>query len=149
MKPWRMIGWAILAAGCTTAGPGTPPATGLSPGEGYPRSVSTPYVTVSWACTARPNAVRVEGVVQNTKGGRVRFGEVELAAADGRWGHAAAVKTALPDVVLHPNQSSPFALELRKVRDERFDLFYAYTIDPPPGEDTRQRYMARDACRTR
>jgi hypothetical protein len=94
----------------------------------------------------RPDAVRVEGVMQNNKGGRVRFAEVELAAAAGQ-GHAAAVSAALPDIVLYTYQYSPFTLELRRAGDERFDLFYAYWIDPPPGEDTRQRYLARDVCR--
>jgi hypothetical protein len=63
-----------------------------------------------------------------------------------RSGGDSSVKTALPDIVLHPNQISPFSLELRKSGEERFDLFYTYHIDAGGGEDPAPRFMARDVC---
>lgn len=138
------VGVFIFAlAGCSSG----PSATRIYPPTLYANRVSTPHVDVYWNCTQlQPDAVRLEGVVQNTEGGRVKFMELELAGVVPRSGGDSSVKTALPDIVLHPNQISPFSLELRKSGEERFDLFYVYYIETPTGEDSRPHFMARDVC---
>ncbi|HSB72966.1 MAG TPA: hypothetical protein VLT62_26880 [Candidatus Methylomirabilis sp.] len=132
----------VLLAGCTSA----PSATGIYPPAIYAKRVSTPHVNVYWNCTQQTDTVRLEGVVQNIKGGRVTFVELELVGVGPGGGGDSSVKNALPDIVLQPNQISPFSLELRKRGEQRFDLFYVYQLDAASGEDPRPRFMARDVC---
>ena len=143
------VGVAMLMAGCTGPGTGSSGASveRIYPPSVYAHRVSTPHVSVYWNCTQLPNdASRVEGVVQSSKGGRVKFVELELAGAGPRRGYVSSVKTALPDIILQTNQISPFAFELQKSGAERLDMFYQYEIDAAHGEEIQQRHMIRDVC---
>jgi hypothetical protein len=131
-----------VLAGCASS----PSARPVYPPAVYANRVSTPHVDVYWSCT-RPQAdtVRLEGVVQNTKG-VVKFVELEgMVTGLGGRGDSSA-KTALPDVVLRLRQTSPFSLQLRTSGEEGVDLFYVYHIEAPDEEDSRQHYRARDVC---
>lgn len=132
----------VVLAGCASG----PSATGIYPPAIYAKRVSTPHVNVYWNCIQRTDTVRLEGVVQNIKGGRVMFVELELVGVGPGAGGDSSVKNALPDIVLHPNQISPFSLELRKRGEQRFDLFYMYQLEAASDEDPRPHFMARDVC---
>jgi hypothetical protein len=114
----------------------------------YAHRVSTNEVHVYWNCTRPdPAVVRFEGVVQNWKGGQVKFMEVELAGVDARGKVVSGGKTALKDIVLYANQISPYAFQVRPAgTEERFDLFSWYYIDARLGESARQQFLARDVC---
>jgi hypothetical protein len=134
---------SFVLGGCVSA----PPAKTIYPQAVYAHRVSTPHVDVYWNCTQpRADTVRLEGVVQNTRG-VVKFMELEAAGAGPSGGSGSSARTALPDIVLHPRQISPFSVEIRRVGEERIDLFYVYHLDTAQeGEDPRPRYMARDVC---
>ena len=150
MKAWyRLVGGlGLMLSACAGAGMGGPSETKLYPPAVYAHRVSTNEVDVYWNCTQpEPAVVRFEGVVQNWKGGRVKFMELELVGADGRGRYVSGGKTALRDILLHVNQLSPYALHVRVDGGEkRFDLFYWYYVDATIGESPRQQFLARDAC---
>jgi hypothetical protein len=145
---WLVVSVVLVLFACAGTGTG-----GSSESKGYPLAVyahrvSTNEVHVYWNCTRpEPAAVRFEGVVQNWKGGRVKFMEVELTGVDARGKVVSGGKTALKDIVLYANQISPYALRVRPAgTEERFDLFYWYYLDARIGEGARQQFLARDAC---
>jgi len=118
------------------------------PPDVYQHRVSTNEVEIYWNCTA-PGAgtQRMEGVVRNTKGGAVKFMELELEAVDAQGRYGASAKTALPVIKLFANQLAPFALQLSAGADaQRFDLFYNYERDAAPGDALQVRFLARDVC---
>jgi hypothetical protein len=124
-----------------------PPSQQIYPPHVYEQRVSTNEVSIYWKCTPAPDSVRFEGVVQNTKGGRVKFMELELAGADARGRYVSSAATALADINLQPSQISPFSLELRPSAEAlRFDLFYQYELDSAIGGDTRPHFRALDVC---
>jgi len=153
----RWVPAALLAfalAACTAGGPGhtVPTQPPLYPPAVFAHRVSTTAVTVYWNCThPEPGALSVEGVVQNTGPGEVRYAEVEIVSVDGRDRTIASVRTALPDVVIQTNQMSPFRLGLRTVGAEaRIDLYYEYRARSVFGMGASQmspeRFRARDVC---
>ena len=118
------------------------------PPDVYQHRVSTNEVEIYWNCTA-PGAgtQRMEGVVRNTKGGAVKFMELELEAVDAQGRYGASAKTALPVIKLFANELAPFALQVSAGADtQRFDLFYKYERDAASGDDLQARSLARDVC---
>jgi hypothetical protein len=119
----------------------------IYPPHVYEQRVSTNEVSVYWRCAQLADTVQFEGVVHNTKGGRVKFMELEIAGADTGRKYVAGTTVALADVILKPNQIAPFTLELRPGRSGlRFDLFYRYEVDSAIGGDTRPHFRALDVC---
>ncbi len=140
---------ALVVSGCAAGGTQAGPAP-VYPPKAYQHRVSTNEVSIYWKCTQEADAVRMEGVVQNTKGGRVKFMELEIAEATGPVQYGARAKVALPTVILQPNQISPFSLTLRPAGSgHRLDLFYQYEIDSIIGGDTRPHFRALDVCNPR
>jgi hypothetical protein len=91
--------------------------------------------------------VRFEGVVQNARGGAVKFVEVELAGADSHDRYVSDATTVLNHLILQTNQIAPFVIQLRPAGGEsRFDLFYRYQVDSALGGDERPRFRALDVC---
>jgi len=153
----RWVPAALLAfalAACTAGGPGhtVPTQPPLYPPAVFAHRVSTAAVTVYWNCTQpEPGALYVDGVVQNTGPGEVRYAEVEIVSVDARDRTIASVRTAVPDVVIQTNQMSPFRLGLRTVGAEaRIDLYYEYRARSVFGMGASQmspeRFRARDVC---
>jgi hypothetical protein len=154
-KPLRLVTLLLLGMGaCATqetqrSAPAQPP---LYPPAVFAHRVSTTAVTVYWNCThPEPGALSVEGVVQNTGPGEVRYAEVEIVSVDARDRTIASVRTAVPDVVIQTNQMSPFRLGLRTVGAEaRIDLYYEYRARSVFGMGASQmspeRFRARDVC---
>jgi hypothetical protein len=140
---------ACTAGGAGQSGPAQPP---LYPPAVFAHRVSTTAVTVYWNCThPEAGALYVEGVVQNTGPGEVRYAEVEIVSVDARDRTIASVRTAVPDVVIQTNQMSPFRLGLRTVGAEaRIDLYYEYRARSVFGMGASQmspeRFRARDVC---
>ena len=138
-------------AACATEGsrPSAPP---LYPPAVFAHRVSTSDVTVYWNCTQpESGALRVDGVVQNTGGGSVRYAEMEIVAVDARDRTIASVRSAVRDLTLQANQISPFQLGLRTVGAEaRIDLYYEYRVRPHFGfgglQSSTERFRARDVC---
>ncbi len=152
MKPgrWSAASIGLLLSACgqyATGGPSAPDSK-VYPPDVYAHRVSTNEVDVYWNCTRpEPAVVRLEGVVQNWKGGRVKFMELELDGAVAQGKYVSGGKTALKDIVLHANQLSPFDFQVRIASgEERFDLFYWYYLDATMGDSPRQQFLARDAC---
>lgn len=142
--PWMRAGLALVAFACAGASAGR---TAVYPPAAYAHRVSTTDVSIYWNCARGPRGVRVDGVAQDTGGGQVKFLELELAGADARNRYVSSAKTALKDIVLHPNQVSSFRLRLNPAGTEtRYDLFYEYRLGRPMGLDAPQRFLARDAC---
>lgn len=152
---WLFLGLVCIGAAACASDP-TPLTSmmqsALDPPAGFARRVSTPDVSVLWNCTQpEPGALQVEGVVQNTGSGTVRFAQVELVSVDVRDRTIASVRAAVPDQIIQMNQRSPFRLGLRTVGAEaRVDLHYEYRLgsrfgaggpDPSP-----VRFRARDVC---
>jgi hypothetical protein len=144
----------VGAAACATDGGGSTPAAQppLYPPAVFAHRVSTTEVSVFWNCTEpEPGALRVDGVVQNTGGGSIRFAEVEIVSVDARDRTIASMRSAVRDILLQTNQISPFQLGVRTVGAEaRIDLYYEYWL---PGlfrlggvEGSPQRFRARDIC---
>lgn len=153
----RWIPAALVLAGltaCATGGPwqAAPSQPPLYPPAVFAHRVSTTAVTVYWNCAQpEPGTLYVEGVVQNTGPGEVRFAEVEIVSVDARDRTIASVRTAVPDVVIQTNQMSPFRLGLRTVGAEaRIDLYYEYRVRSFFGMGAAQmspeRFRARDVC---
>jgi hypothetical protein len=152
---WFPVAFVVAAVtGCTAGGLGqsVPAQTPLYPPAVFAHRVSTTAVTVYWNCTQpEPGALYVDGVVQNTGPGEVRYAEVEIVSVDGRDRTIASVRTAVPDVVIQTNQMSPFRLGLRTVGAEaRIDLYYEYRVRSFFGMGAAQmspeRFRARDVC---
>jgi hypothetical protein len=136
----------IILAACGAGG--IPPASQqIYPPHVYEQRISTNDVSIYWKCTPAPDSIRFEGVVQNTKGCRVKFMELELAGADAGGRYVSSATTALADMNLQASQISPFSLELRPSAGAlRFDLFYHYELDSAIGGDTRPHFRALDVC---
>jgi len=150
-----LLGLACLgAAACATEGTGPPPTAqpALYPPAVFAHRVSTSDVTVYWNCTRpEPDALRVDGVVQNTGGRTVQYAELEIVSVDARDSMIASVRSGVGDVVLQTNQISPFQLGLRVVGAEaRIDLYYEYRVSPRIGfggsSFSTERFRARDVC---
>ncbi len=143
---WLSLLVAVVAAGCGTAVPGRGPASGPAeyPQTNFAHRAGARDIVVYWNCS-QPEAdvVRVDGVVQNSGGRAVQFVNLEAAAADPRERYVASAKTALPEIILHANQISPFAMELRVPAATRLDMYYAYRFTATSPEI---RELARDAC---
>jgi len=116
----------------------------------YEQRISTNDVSIYWRCTPASDSIRFEGVVQNTKGCRVKFMELELAGVEGHLRYTSSATTALQDIILQPSQISPFTIQVKPTGAEgRYDLFYHYQIDSAIGGDTYLRFRALDVCSPR
>lgn len=149
--------WCLAAllglgvAGCATE------ETRQSAPQVYPPAVfahrvSTSDVTVYWNCLQpEADALRLDGVVQNTGGGTVQYATVEIVSVDARDRTIASVQTTVRDLTLQTSQISPFQLGLRTVGAEaRIDLYYEYRVRPRFGfgglQSSTERFRARDVC---
>ena len=136
----------LVASACATGGM-EPALAPIYPPELYSQRVATNDVTIYWSCAREATQVRFEGVVQNARGGAVKFMEVELAGADSHDRYVSDATTALKDLNLQTNQIAPFVIQLRPAGGEsRFDLFYRYQVDSAIGGDERPRFRALDVC---
>jgi len=145
-RMWAVAGVGMILSACAAGGMGEVPAP-IYPPSVYSQRVGTNEVSVYWSCVPGPGSIRFEGVVQNTKGGRVKFMELELGGVDARNRYVSDATTALPDVILQPSQISPFVIQLRPAGGEiRYDLFYRYQLDGAIGGDERPRFRALDVC---
>jgi len=145
-RMWVLLCAGLTASACAAGGMDTTPAT-IYPPAAYSQRVATNDVTIYWSCTREATQVRFEGVVQNARGGAVKFMELELAGADARDRYVSEARTALKDIVLQTNQIAPFVIQLRPTGGEsRFDLFYRYQVDSALGGDERPRFRALDVC---
>ncbi|HSB73384.1 MAG TPA: hypothetical protein VLT62_29000 [Candidatus Methylomirabilis sp.] len=152
-RVWGSLGLVALAGMVLSAcgAPGTyrtqaeaPPAY---PPAVFAHRVATADVEIYWNCSHPGKGVlRVNGVAKNSGGREVRFLELQLDAMDGKNRNILHTATAIPDILLYTNQSSPFQLDLRTTGAEvRYDLFYQYNLGRRIGfQDTR--FMARDVC---
>jgi len=137
---------ALLASACA-AGGGAPANETTYPPAVYSQRVATNEVTIYWSCAREATQVRFEGVVQNARGGAVKFMEVELAGAESHDRYVSDATVALKVIVLQTNQIAPFVIQLRPAGSEsRFDLFYRYQVDSALGGDERPRFRALDVC---
>ena len=137
---------ALIVSACAARGLETAPATVYPPAL-YSQRVGTNDVTIYWSCTREATQVRFEGVVQNVRGGAVKFMELELAGADAHDRYISATTTALKDTVLQTSQFSPFVIQLRPAGGERrLDLFYRYQVESALGGDERPHFRALDVC---
>jgi hypothetical protein len=146
--------WVLACAGTILAACGAggipPVSQQIYPPHVYEQRISTNDVSIYWRCTPASDSIRFEGVVQNTKGCRVKFVELELAGADARDRYISDATTALSDAILQPSQISPFAIQVKPTGAEgRYDLFYQYQIDSAIGGDTYLRFRALDVCSPR
>jgi hypothetical protein len=146
------LGLGVAACAAEGSRPSLPTQASLYPPAVFAHRVSTTDVSVYWNCT-RPesNALRVDGVVQNTGGGSVQYAEVEIVSVDTRDRTIASVRSTVRDAALQPNQISPFQLGLRTVGAEaRIDLYYEYRVRSAVGmgglQVSPQRFRARDIC---
>ena len=150
----KPIGWLVFLllglAACAAAESGGAATLGSTPYPPtvYEHRVSTNEVEIYWNC-AKPDAGtdRMEGVVRNSKGGVVKFMELELAAADAQSMYVASAKRALEPIMLRANQISSFSLQVGAGGgSERIDLYYSYDRDAAQGEAQQARFLARDVC---
>lgn len=145
-RMWAVAGIGVILSACAAGGMDTTPAT-TTPQAVYGQRIGTTDVTVYWNCTREATQVRFEGVVQNVRGGAVKFVELELAGADARGRYVSEARTALKDIVLQPTRVAPFAMQLQPAGSEsQFDLFYRYQVDTVMGGDERPRFRALDVC---
>lgn len=146
---WVLACTGTILAACRAGG--MPPVSQqIYPPHVYEQRISTNDVSIYWRCTPTSDSLRFEGVVQNTKGGRVKFLELELAGADAHLRYTSSATTALQDVILQPSQISPFTIQGEPTGAEgRYDLFYQYQIDSAIGGDTYLRFRALDVCSPR
>ena len=90
---------------------------------------------------------------------QIRFLEVELVGVSGRGRTVSQARAALPAILLHTNEVSPFRLELHPTGAEvRYDIYYQYqasegstisALEPAPVQllaQQNQRFTVRDAC---
>jgi hypothetical protein len=143
------LGVAACAAG--VAWESVPPSPAVYPPAAFAHRVSTSDVSVYWNCTRpEPDALRVEGVIQNIGGGVIQYAEVEMVSVDARDRTIAGIRSGVRDPLLQTNQTSPFMLGLRTVGVEaRVDLYYEYRLRAqlgPGGYLAPQRFRARDVC---
>jgi hypothetical protein len=151
---WTVAALCLGAAACATtdAWHSSPTPPTVYPPAAFTHRVSTSDVTVYWNCTRpEPDALRVDGVVQNISGGVVQYAEVELVSVDARDRTIASLRSAVRDPMLQTNQTSPFLLGLRTVGAEaRIDLYYEYRVrslfGPGGFQVSPQRFRARDIC---
>ena len=154
IRHWMRLWLLVAMAGCAMGGGGSsgPAQAPLYPPAVFAHRVSTSAVTVYWNCThPEPGALSVDGVVQNTGGGVVQFAEVEIVSVDAQDRTIASARSAVRDVQIETNQSSPFRLGLRTVGAEaRIDLYYEYRVRSLFGFGAAQvspeRFRARDVC---
>jgi len=138
---------AMLVASACAAGGMAPTPPPIYPPALYGQRVATNDVTIYWSCAREATQVRFEGVVQNARGGAVKFVELELAGADSHDRYVSDATIALQDLILQTNQIAPFVIQLRPAGGEsRFDLFYRYQVDAVIGGDERPRFRALDVC---
>ena len=148
MNRFALLALAGLAASACAPGTGyqssAPP---VYPPAVFAHRVATSDVEIYWNCShPEPELVRVNGVAKNTGGREVRFLELQLVAVSAEERHILKAATAVPDIVLHTNQVSPFQLDLRTMgREVRYDLFYQYSIGVRLSTQNSQ-FMARDVC---
>ena len=136
----------LLAAACAAGGMEPAPAM-IYPPTAYSQRVATNDVTIYWSCAREATQVRFEGVVQNARGGAVKFVEVELASAVSHDRYVSDATVGLKVIVLQTNQIAPFVIQLRPTGGEsRLDLFYRYQVDSAIGGDERPRFRALDVC---
>ncbi len=145
-RAWLFACVALLVSACARPGMG-PGQTAIYSPASYAHRVSTNEVTIYWNCSLGRDEVGMEGIVQSSKGGQVKFFELELAGADARNRYVSARKAALTDIILYTNQISPFSLQLRPAGGEsRYDLFYQYRLSAAFGTDPTPRFLAWDVC---
>ena len=143
MKCLACVG--LIVSACAARGMDTAPA--IYPPAVYSQRVGTNDVTIYWRCTREATQVQIEGVVQNVRGGAVKFMELELTGANARDRYISAATTALKDIVLQTSQIAPFVIQLRLAGDEsRLDLFYRYQVESALGGDLRPHFRALDVC---
>ncbi len=136
----------LVVSGCAAGGMQARPAP-IYPPNAYDQRVSTSEVSIYWKCAQEADAVRFEGVVQNTRGVRVKFMELEIAEADAAGKYAASARVALPNAILQPSQIAPFSLALRRGGSgRRVDLFYQYEMDTTVSGEARPHLRALDVC---
>jgi hypothetical protein len=148
---WKMRvrhGLLILAGIALSACAAQP--TAYSPAA-FAHRVATQDVELYWNCAgAESGLLQFEGIARNIGGEDVRFLELDLESVGPTESHLQSATAALPDVVLHTNQASPFHLQLLTRGDEtRFDLFYHYSLPRRIGalvSTEERRFMVRDAC---
>lgn len=124
--------------------------TAYSPAA-FAHRVATQDVELYWNCArAESGFLEFDGIARTIGGQDVRFLEMELDSVGPTDSRLQSATAALPDIVLHINQASPFHLQLPTRGDEtRFDLFYHYSLPPRIGalvSTEERRYMVRDAC---
>jgi hypothetical protein len=145
-RTWFLACAGLIVTACAAGGMDTTPAT-VYPPAAYGQRIGTTDVTVYWNCTREATQVRFEGVVQNVRGGAVKFVELELTGADARGRYVSEARTTLKDVLLQPTRVALFVIELRPAGSEsRFDLFYRYQVDAVSGGEERPRFRALDVC---
>lgn len=145
-RMWAVAGVGVILSACAAGGMDTGPPT-VYPQAVYSQRVGTNDVTIYWTCAREATQVRFEGVVQNARGGAVKFMELELAGADARDRYVSEARTAFEDIVLQTNQIAHFVIQVRPAGGEsRFDLFYRYQVDSAIGGDERPRFRALDVC---
>jgi hypothetical protein len=136
----------LLVAACAAENTTTAPVT-LYPPAVYNQRVGTNDVRIYWSCAREATEVRFEGVVQNVRGGVVKYVELELAGADSRDRYLSEARTALKDALLQPSQIAPFVIRIRPAGGEaRFDLFYRYQVDSVIGGEERPQFRALNVC---
>jgi len=131
-----LLGMALSA--CAVDGTMQLPAAEptIYPPAVFTHRVGTSHVVLYWNCTRpEPGVLRAEGVAQQAGSSQaVRFLELELVGVDARERTVSEAAAALPDILLHTNQISPFRLDVRTVGSEvRFDLFYQYRFQENGG----------------
>ena len=157
MKTVRAVVVAIgvIAGGCATLL--QPPAAP----ETFQHAASSAHIELYWTCS-EPEAgrLRVNGVARNRGHAQeIRFVELELVGVNGGERTVSEARAALPAILLHTNEVSPFRLELHPAGTEvRYDLYYQYlanegkaisafgSIPAPLLAQQNQRFIVRDAC---
>ena len=147
-QPWCLVAMGLLLAACATTGTFRVPASGPGnyPPVVYAHRVGGEDVEIYWNCTQpEPGLVEIDGVVQNVGGRDVKFMELNLVGVDSRDYSVSEATTALPEIDLTINETSPFQMRLRAIGSEvRFDLYYQYYSSSRTGFPHRN--FARDAC---
>jgi hypothetical protein len=144
------LGTGIVVRLVACATPGTQNA--VHPPAAFEHRVSAADVRVFWNCTQPEQGVlQMDGVVQNIGGQQIQFAEVEVVAVNASNQTVSSARSAVRDIRLQSNQSSPLQLQLRTLGDEvRFDMFYRHRVGSVSGigaDGPRQvQNMARDVC---
>ena len=79
--------------------------------DGFAQRVARSEAAIYRSC-ARPESeiLRLDGVARNIGGREVRFMELEVDSVDAKEENIPQAATALPDIMLYTNQTSPFHL---------------------------------------